>query len=125
MLLQLAATSFSDGFQQDEKRLSKRKRFPRARKSVSTNRIFFFCDHAGMKDFVEKYFSVRRKKNLSLVGISEKFRNNGFHLPETQLSTCWNNLSPTIIFLKNCIPPYFNNVFHKQKESSRIRAWAE
>ena len=27
---------------------------------------------AGMKDFVEKYFFARRKKKLSLVGISDK-----------------------------------------------------
>ena len=33
---------------------------------------------AGMKDFVEKYFSSRQKKR-SLAGISEKWRKNGFH----------------------------------------------
>ena len=32
---------------------------------------------AGMKDFAEKYFSARRK-NISLVGISEKWKKNGF-----------------------------------------------
>ena len=47
-LLKLASTSFSDGFHYEEKPLNKRKRFPIARKSISTRWIEgfswnFFC----------------------------------------------------------------------------------
>ena len=42
-LLKLASTSFGDGFHQGEKPLKKRKRFPLAKKSVSTNRNKGFC----------------------------------------------------------------------------------
>ena len=61
-LLRLASSSFSDGFHWEEKPLNKRKRFPLA----------------GMKDFVEKYFSAGRQKKPP-VEISGKWRKNGFH----------------------------------------------
>ena len=105
VFLKLACSSFSDGFHQEEKPMNKRKRFPLARKSISTN---------WMKDYVEKYFTLDEIK-LLLVGISEKWRKNGLHQPKNQLSTCRNNLFLAGIFLKNWILPNFNYAFHKQK----------
>ena len=115
-LLKLTSTSFSDGFHLEEKPLNKRKLFLQARNPFLL---------AGMKDFVEKQFFARRKKKLPLVGISEKQKKNGFHQPENQLSTCSNNLPLAGIFLKKWIPPNFNNAFHKQEGSCRIRAQPE
>ena len=112
-ILRLSFSTFSDGFLLEEKPLNKINRFLPARKSFPL---------AGMKDFVEKYFSATWKKKITgwnlLKMVKEWFapvRKSvaGIIFPEQKL------------FLKKWISPNFNNASHKQKESSRIRTQPE
>ena len=61
----------------------------------------------GIKDFIEKKFSIRRMKNDSLWKMEKN------PLAEKSVSLTMNKLPLAGIFLKNWISPNFNNCFRQ------------
>ena len=81
-LLQLAFTSFSDGFHQGEKPLNKEKWFPLARKPVSTNLSEGFCWKALFNQTKKK--TVTGTKAVLDMSLNEYVRiADGFRIVET------------------------------------------
>ena len=110
----MASSTFSDDFLLEEKPLNKINRFLPARKSFPL---------AGMKDFVEKYFSATWKKNTITGWNLLKMVKEWFTL--VRKSVAGITFPEQKLFLKKWILPNFNNASHQQKESSRIRTQPE
>ena len=95
------------------KTLNKIKLFLLANKSISTSQNEGFC--------LKKYFFTRREKYYHCQKSVTNEEKNCLPLATKSVSPSKNKLSLRGIFFKNWTPSNFNNDFHQQKESSKIR----